>query len=128
MRSSSQTSRGMAMTTMKAPSVNLPMMITTRATAVTTAPTPLMTVPERQPGSRRRRWRRGMPAWARGDDNTTPTADSGVRGGVGGGRGGGAAFEGKEEEAGHRRQGQDAVGVDQPVAPLAQLAGQQGVA
>ena len=79
MRSSSQTSSGMAITTIQAPSVNLPTTITTRATMVTAAPTPLIRTPPRQPGSRRRRCRRVMPAWARVKEVTTPTAYSGIR-------------------------------------------------
>jgi hypothetical protein len=50
------------------------MAMTMSTTRVITAPTPLITNPPRQPGSRSRRWWRAMPAWESVNEVKTPMA------------------------------------------------------
>ncbi len=74
MRTSSQTSTGTSTITAHAPSVNFVIEMTTSTTAVATAPSPLITRPSFQPGSRSRRWRLAIPACESVNDVNTPIA------------------------------------------------------
>ena len=66
------------MTMTQAPSVNFVRRMMTATMKVTTAPTPLMAMPDFQPGSRLRRWWRAIPAWLSVKLVNTPIAYSGI--------------------------------------------------